>query len=90
MLFQFAESGTLTILLGAVRTQRGFFRCGYSQFLMQKTSNFEIYGVSARTKGEGGLSQCEQGGSGVNFSRFCADVLLSAIRCEFSLTCFYL
>jgi len=34
---------------------------------------FKIYGVSARTRGRG-LSQCGQGRSGVNFSRFGADV----------------
>jgi len=39
---------------------------------------FEIYIVSARTRGEGDLSQCghfAKKGGGVNFSRFCADVL---------------
>jgi len=40
---------------------------------------FEIYDVSAQTREEGQLSQCRdfygQGGEGVNFSRFCANVL---------------
>jgi len=36
---------------------RGFFRCGHPHFLVQKIGFFEIYGVSARMKGEG-LSQC--------------------------------
>jgi len=41
---------------------------------------FEIYGVSARTRGIGVepvRTFCEQGG-GVNFSRFCANVLWTA------------
>jgi len=39
---------------------------------------FEIYGVSARTKGKGVepvWTFCAQRGRGVSVSRFCADVL---------------
>jgi len=39
---------------------------------------FEIYGISARDKREGGLSQCghfSDKGEGVKFLRFCTDVL---------------
>jgi len=38
---------------------------------------FEIYGVSARTGGKGVepvRTFCGQGGRGINFSRFCANV----------------
>jgi len=31
--------------------QRGFFRCGRPHFLAKKTGVFEIYGVSAWTRG---------------------------------------
>jgi len=38
---------------------RGFFSCGRPYFLAQKNLGFfEIYVVSARTRREGGLSQC--------------------------------
>jgi len=47
-----------------------FFSCGRPHFLCKKLRIFEIYGVSARTRG---LNQCRQG-VGVNFSRFGADV----------------
>jgi len=46
-------------------------------FDAKNTGFFEIYGVSARIRSEGVESVriiCGQGG-GVNFSRFCADVL---------------
>jgi len=46
---------------------RGLFRCGRPHFLAQNIGFFEIYGVSARTRG------VEPGG-GVNFSRICTDV----------------
>jgi len=55
---------------------RGFFRCGRPQFLAQKNSGFfEIYDVTARTRGRG-LSQCghfADKGRG-HFSRFFAGV----------------
>jgi len=45
-----------------------FFRCGRPHFLFAKNLGFfEMYGVSARTKG---LSQCEQGGEGSIFRDF--------------------
>jgi len=44
-----------------------------------KIGFIEIYSVSAPTFGQGGLSQCghfaDKGGGGVNFLRFCADVV---------------
>jgi len=50
-----------------------FFRCGRPKFLLQRTLKFfENYGTSART------SQCRHfvdKGRGVNFSRFCANVI---------------
>jgi len=47
-----------------------------SELFGAKISGFRIYGVSARTRGEEGLSQCGHfldQEDGVNFSRFCAD-----------------
>jgi len=44
-------------------------------FGVKNSGFFKIYGVSARTRGEGGLSQCVQfANKGVNFSRYCDDV----------------
>jgi len=44
-------------------------------FLEQKASDFEIYGVSARTRREGGLSQCghfvDKGRGGQFFAILC-------------------
>jgi len=49
----------------------------YALFGAKKFGFFEIYCMSTRTKGEGGLGQCEHVSDkeGVNFSQFCADVL---------------
>jgi len=44
-----------------------FFRCGRPHFLAQKTSDFEIYGVSERTRE---LSQCGQRVGGPIFRDF--------------------
>jgi len=43
---------------------------------------FKIYGVSARTRGEGRLSQCghfSDKGEGVDFSRLCGQPLMLTI-----------
>jgi len=63
-----------------MRTGEGF-RCGRPHFLMQKNFGFfEIYGVSARTWGKES-SQCGHfSDEGVNFSRFCANVLYGLLR----------
>jgi len=53
---------------------------------------FEIYGVSARTRG---LNQCgyfgDKEGGGVNFSRFCADVFYGQhlIAYSFGIFCLF-
>jgi len=55
-----------------------FFGCGRPNFLAQKTSEFSKFMVCQHGQGGRGLSQCEHfsdKGEGVNFSRFCADVL---------------
>jgi len=57
--------------------QGGFFRCGRSHFLAQNVGFFEIYRLSAWTRGEDGWASADilrTRGEGVNFSRFCADV----------------
>jgi len=54
--------------LRALYAQRGLFRCGrlFALFGEKSFGFFEIYGVSRTDNGEG-----------VNFSRFCAGVLLN-------------
>jgi len=59
--------------------ERGVFRCGRPNFLVQKTWDiFEIYGVSARTREEGVEPVrifCGQGGRGQFFAIFCGRLL---------------
>jgi len=68
-----------------VRSQAGFVQCrqrGRGVLQMQtsalsgakKLGFFEIYGVSARTRGELVRTYCRQGEGGGNFSQFCAGV----------------
>jgi len=57
--------------LSSVDKEKGFFRYGRPQFLVQKTSDFSKFMVCPN--GQGGLSQCGQGR--INFSQFYADVL---------------
>jgi len=54
----------------------GFCKCGRPQCLVQKNFGFfEFFGVSARTRVEGGWASADiLRTKGVNFSRFCADV----------------
>jgi len=67
---------------GPVRTSGVLQIRTFAFFDAKNIEFFKIYSVSARIKGEGrGLSQCghfsDKGGKwgGINFSRFCADVL---------------
>jgi len=41
-------------LSSADKGREGFFKCGRPYFLPKTLRFFEIYGVSARTRGEGG------------------------------------
>jgi len=55
--------------------KEGFFRCGRPHFFGENNFGFfEIYGVSARISGRGGLSQCgnfaDKGGGGSIFYDF--------------------
>jgi len=56
----------------------GFFKCGYPNFLAQKTSDFSKFMVCQHGHGwravEPVWTFCRQGGKGINFLRFCADV----------------
>jgi len=66
------ESLFSTVIL---RTRGGVFRCERPHFLVQKTSNFSKFMMCSH---EQGARECEhfvdKGESGVNFSKFCADV----------------
>jgi len=69
---------------------RGFFKCGRLHFLAQKTSEFSIFLVCPH--GQGGLSQCGQGG-GEFFAILCGRLLWTApnlflgsadeVKCEY-------
>jgi len=73
---------------GIFRTRdEGFFRCGHPHFFAQKTSDFSKFMVCQNGQGgKGLLSQCKHfvdKGEGVNFSRFCADVLPTSSQNNF-------
>jgi len=67
--------------LSSADKERGFFRCGRPHFLEQKNLRFfEVYGVSARTKEEGGWASADKG-KGVNFFAILCGRLLWATPC---------
>jgi len=65
-------------ILRTDRERGGSLYADVSIFWRKKFEFFEIYSVSVRTRGEG-VEPVQtfygQGGQGVNFSRFCADIL---------------